>query len=110
MLKHNAIKCHVTAVIFSNQKHNEKLFFGCAALSESISVGAVATITLRTVNDFAVYRVGPKKRGHGLMTIILSNLNRLKKLTEHSLINMQLNGYLKCHRTLHMLIRYLVKH
>jgi len=29
---------------------------------------------------------GPKKRGHRVMTIVLSNLNRLKKLT-HTLAN-----------------------
>jgi len=39
-----------------------------------------------------MYRVGHKKRGHGLMTIILSNLNRLEKFTEDSLVNLQLNA------------------
>jgi len=52
----------------------------------------------------------PKKRGHRLMTIILSNLNRLKSSLEDSWVNLQLNGYLKSHRTLHMLLHYLVKH
>jgi len=37
---------------------------------------------------------GPKKRGHRLMTIILSNLNRFKNfLLQDSLVNSQLNGY-----------------
>jgi len=33
------------------------------------------------------------KRGHGLMNIVLSNLNRLFFFTEESLVNLQLNGY-----------------
>ena len=53
---------------------------------------------------------GLKKRGHRLVTIILSNLNRLQNSLESSLVNLQLNGYLKSHRTLHMLLHYLVKH
>jgi len=37
-----------------------------------------------------------KIRGHRLMTIILSILNRFKKMSvEDSLVNLQLNGYLK---------------
>ena len=36
------------------------------------------------------------------MTILLSNLNRFKKKSvEDSLVNLQLNRYLKSHRTLH---------
>ena len=47
------------------------------------------------------------------MTIILSNLNRFKKLfsLEDSLVNLQLKGYKKSRRTLHMcdmLLHYLV--
>jgi len=39
---------------------------------------------------------GPKKRGHRLMTIILSNLYRFKKNSlEDSSVNLQLNGYFK---------------
>jgi len=34
-----------------------------------------------------------KKRNPRPMTVILSNLNRLKKLLEDSLVNLQLNGY-----------------
>ena len=34
-----------------------------------------------------------KKWGHKLMTIILSNLNRLKKSVDYSLVNLQLNTY-----------------
>ena len=46
-----------------------------------------------------------------LVTIILSNLNRFLKISlEDTLVNLQLNGYLKFHRTLHMLLHYLVKH
>ena len=42
----------------------------------------------------ALYRVRRKKRGHRLMTIILSNLNRFKKNSlEDSLVNLQLNEY-----------------
>jgi len=43
------------------------------------------------------------------MTIILSNLNRFKKFfsLEDSLVNLQLNGYLKSHCTSHMLLHYL---
>ena len=48
------------------------------------------------------------------MTIILSNLNRFKKFLslEDSLVNLQLglNVYEKSHRTLHILLHYLVKH
>jgi len=52
---------------------------------------------------------GPRKRGHRLMTIILSNLNRLKKISlSDSLVNLQLNGYLKSRCNLHMLLHYLV--
>ena len=38
---------------------------------------------------------GPKKLGRGLMTIILSNLNRLTKLfsLKNSLVNLQLDAY-----------------
>jgi len=57
-----------------------------------------------------IYRVG-QKRGHRLMTLILSILNRLKNISpEDSLVNLQLNRYQKSHRTLHMLLHYLVKH
>jgi len=52
-----------------------------------------------------------KKRGHRLMTIILSILNRFNKFfTVDSAANLQLNVYQKSHRTLHMLLHYLVKH
>jgi len=53
-----------------------------------------------------------KKRGHRLVTTILSILNRFKNFfsLEDSLVNLQLNGYQKSHRTLHMLLHYLVKH
>ena len=46
------------------------------------------------------------------MTIILSNLNRFKEnfSLEDSLVNLQLSGYLKSHRTLRVLLHYLVKH
>ena len=37
---------------------------------------------------------GPKKRGHRLMTIILSNFNCFKKfILEDYLVSLQLNGY-----------------
>ena len=50
------------------------------------------------------YRVG-QTVGHRLMTIILSNLSRLKKLSlEDSLINLYENGLL------HMLLHYLLKY
>jgi len=53
---------------------------------------------------------GPKKRGHILMTIILSNLNRFKMFSlEDSLVNLQLNGYQKSRFILHLLLHYLVK-
>ena len=39
------------------------------------------------------YRVGQKKLGHRLMTIILSNLDRFKKSLEDSSVNFQLNDY-----------------
>jgi len=43
------------------------------------------------------------------MTIILSNLNRLKNFSlEDSLV--QLNAYEKSYPTLHVLLLYLVKH
>jgi len=53
-----------------------------------------------------------KKRGHRLVTTILSILNRFKNFfsLEDFLVNLQLNGYQKSHRTLHMLLHYLVKH
>ena len=53
---------------------------------------------------------GLKKRGHRLMTTILPNLNRLKISLEDFLANLHLNRYLKTHRTLYMLLHYLVKH
>ena len=41
-----------------------------------------------------------RKRGHRLMTTILSILNRFKKKSlEDSLVNLQLNGYQQSHRT-----------
>jgi len=41
--------------------------------------------------------------------IILSILNRFKNfLLEDSLVNLQLNGYQKSYRALHMLLHYLV--
>jgi len=43
-----------------------------------------------------------KKRGHRLMTIILSNLNRFTKFAVKCILNIR--------RTLHVLLRYLVKH
>ena len=53
---------------------------------------------------------GPKKRGHRLMTIILSILTDLRLFSrEDSLVNLQLNGCQKSHRTLLMLLHYLVK-
>ena len=36
---------------------------------------------------------GPKKHGQSLMTIMLSNLNRLKKSLEDSFVTLQLNAY-----------------
>ena len=53
-----------------------------------------------------------KKRGHRLVTIILSILNRFKIFfsLEDALVNLQLNGYQNSHRTVHMLLHYLVKH
>jgi len=36
---------------------------------------------------------GPKKQGHRLMAIILSNLNRLKNSLEYSSVILQLNGF-----------------
>jgi len=53
-----------------------------------------------------------KKRGHRLITIILSNLNGFKTflLLEDSLVNLQINAHFKSLRTLHMLLHYLVKH
>jgi len=58
-----------------------------------------------------IYRVGQKKRGNRLITIILSNFNRFTQFfTERFMINLQLKAYLKSHRTLHMLLHYLVKH
>ena len=54
------------------------------------------------------YRVGQKA---GLMSIILSNLKRFTFFSrDDSLVNLQLNGYLKSHRTLQSLLHYLVKH
>jgi len=56
-----------------------------------------------------IYRVG-QKRGYKHMTVILSIPNRFKTfLLEDFLVNLQLNGYQKSHRTLHMLLHYLVK-
>jgi len=44
--------------------------------------------------EYMYYRVGQKTRGHRLMTILLSNLNRLQFFSlEDSLVNLQLNGY-----------------
>ena len=44
------------------------------------------------------------------MTVILSILSRfLKKSLEDSFVNLQLNGYKKSHRTVRMLLHYLVK-
>ena len=40
-----------------------------------------------------VYRVGQNTGPHQTMTIILSNLHRLKNSLEDSLVNLQLNGY-----------------
>jgi len=59
----------------------------------------------------SIYRVG-QETGPQTMTIILSILNRFKKLfsLEDSFVNLQLNGCQKSHRTLHMLLHYLVKH
>ena len=65
--------------------------------------------TLLTVCDGALleryryYTGWAKKRGHRLMITILSNLNRFNFLSfEDSFWNLQLNGYLKSHCTLHM--------
>jgi len=52
-----------------------------------------------------------KKRGRRLMTIILSNLNRLKKFTGRFLSKFAVKWiFKKSHRTLHVLLEYLVKH
>jgi len=46
------------------------------------------------------------------MTIIQSILNGFKNFfsVEDFLVNVQLNGYQKSHRTLHMLLHYLGEH
>jgi len=53
------------------------------------------TIAIKHVQT-SNYRVG-QKRGHRLMTIILSNLNRYTKTfsLKDSLVNLQLNAYYK---------------
>jgi len=44
--------------------------------------------------EYMYYRMGQKTRGHRLMTILLSNLNRFQFFSlEDSLVNLQLNGY-----------------
>jgi len=58
-----------------------------------------------------LYTGWAKKVDHRLVTIILSNLNRFNFFSlKDSLVNLQLNGYYKSHRTLRMLLHYLVKH
>jgi len=68
------------------------------------------TVTLHTIAICRVTQGGPQNRGHRLMTIILSILNRNFFSPEDFLVNLQLNGYKKFHRTLHMLLHYLAKH
>jgi len=68
-----------------------------------------SSLTGQKFGEGRTYRVG-QKAGHRLVTILLSNLNRLKFFHSKTLVNLQLNGYLKSHRTLHMLLYYNVKH
>jgi len=62
----------------------------------------------------SLYRVGPEKRGHRLMTIILSDLNRFrKKITGRFLSKFAVKWILKLPPTapcIIMLLHYLVKH
>ena len=61
----------------------------CRDLMHSHKVFELMSVYLRVCMSV---QGGPKKRGHGLMTILLSNLNRfLKSLLEDYLINLQLN-------------------
>ena len=52
---------------------------------------------LRSTSQFCRGHIqdGPRKRGHRLVTIILSNLNRLKNSLEDYLVNLQLKCILK---------------
>jgi len=65
---------------------------------------AYSRISAKTLQRAHVSTGRAKKRGHRLMTIILSNLHLLKKMSlEDSLVNLQqLNGYHKSHRTLNV--------
>jgi len=54
----------------------------------------MVVILFRTFNDACSLCTGwAKKRGHRLMTTILSNLNRFKKKSLQKKVNLQLNGY-----------------
>ena len=73
-------------------------FFVCVCVCVcAVNIGAQengqqADKTSRAVSRPSI-QGGPKKRGHRLVTIILSNLNRSRNSLEDSLANLQLNGY-----------------
>jgi len=54
----------------------------------------VAPGVIITPDNLPRIQGGPKKRGHRLMTLILSNLNRFTTvLLEDSFVSLQLNGH-----------------
>jgi len=92
--------------------HNSSRFGKYLEMTFTSAGRATGGTTSSNTTSPVIYVQGwPKKRGHRLITIILSILNRFKKFfTVDSAANLQLNVYQKSHRTLHMLLHYLVKH
>jgi len=83
------------------------LLFGIIPLVIGLMLCGVRQGSVLSPLLFSIYRVGQKKRGHGLMTIILSVPNRFKNFfsLKDSLVILQLKRY----QTFHMLL-HLVKH
>ena len=107
-----ALKVYVPRVMISQSRTPKDQTSDLVEYSEYISdSGAIQRTGSRLCQQYAPRTWRAKTWGHRLMTIILSILNRFKTFfsLEDSLVNLQLIGYQKSHRILHVLLHYLAK-
>ena len=107
-----ALKVYVPRVMISQSRTPKDQTSDLVEYSEYMSdSGAIQRTGSRLCQQYAPRTWRAKTRGHRLMTIILSILNRFKTFfsLEDSLVNLQLIGYQKSHRILHVLLHYLAK-
>ena len=106
----NADRLTTMCCVTENCTADEPLaFINIEARNIKMNASLANELLTWTQSSKTLYRVG-KKRGHILMIIILSILNRSFSL-EDSVVNLQLNRYFKKpQRTLNMLLHCFVKH